>query len=242
MRSLSGASIRHLALINVERYLAIKHSFGYTTMVTKTRIFVSSVLAWVTAVVTNIPLLIVDDKLFLTINNILLFIVMAIIVFCQIAVYKETRRHEKQIAALQVSVEAREKFLKEKKALKLTTAVLCVLLSCYLPIFVVRILLVTRAITSVNISYIIFYTATFVGILNSFMNPVIYCVRIRQFRVAFIEILLRKNYTQAEQFERRIFGTVNIVAPLQAEHEREDAQRNGHGNSNNINNNNNESN
>ena len=66
------------------------------------------------------------------------------------------------------------------------------------------------------------------------MNPVIYCVRIRQFRVAFIEILLRKNYTRAEQFERRSFGTVNIVAPLQAEQEGQEDQ----GNLNNNNNNN----
>lgn len=64
------------------------------------------------------PLLITDDKILLTVNYLRFPFLMATIVFCQIGVYKETRRHVKQIAAQQVSVEAREKFLKERKAFK----------------------------------------------------------------------------------------------------------------------------
>lgn len=117
-------------------------------------------------------------------------ICLGIITFCQVTIYAETRRHEKQIAAQQISAEARQKFLKAKKALKITTYVVEVLFLSYLPIFVVRTLVVTSAITSKNIAYVCFYTATFVTVSNSFMNPVIYCVRMRQFRVAFSEILL----------------------------------------------------
>ncbi|KAL9960036.1 hypothetical protein ACROYT_G033430 [Oculina patagonica] len=164
IRSLGAASIRHLVLINVERFIAIRHSFAYTTMLTKARILGSSVLAWITVVFTNLPLLIAENNIFLTINNILLCHLIASIVFCQLAVYGETRRHEKQIAAQQVTVEARQKFLKEKKALKLTT-----------------------------IDY----------------------------------------YAQAEQFERRMFRTSNIVAPLAAGQKREEAQNKNQGNPNN---------
>ena len=53
-----------------------------------------------------------------------MFLCMASIFYCQIVLYYETRRHQKEIAAQQVSLEAREKFLKEKKAFKLTTTVL----------------------------------------------------------------------------------------------------------------------
>ena len=235
VRSLVGASIRHLVLISVERYIAMKYTFAYTTMVTKARILGSSALAWITVVLANLPSVIADNTFFLTMNNIIAFIVIAIIVFCQVAVYGETRRHEKQIAAQQVSQEAREKFLKEKKALKLTTTVLVILFLCYAPTIVVRILLLTSTITSVNVSYIALFTASFVAVLNSFINPIIYCVRIRQFRVAFIEILLRKNYTQAEQFERRMFGRTNIVVPLVPGQEREEAQNNHRQNPNNNN-------
>ncbi|XP_078354501.1 adenosine receptor A1-like [Oculina patagonica] len=240
-RTLIGASIRHLVLISVERYIAIKHSFAYITMVTKARILGSSAVAWITVVLIIVPVLVTGTNFFLFNTGIFLAIFISIIAFCQIAVYFETRRHEKQIAAQQVSVEARQKFLKEKKAFKLTTTVLFMLLLCYLPIIVVRILLkLTFTITSLNLAYIAFFTATFVTMLNSLINPVIYCIRIRQFRVAFIEILLRKNFTQAEQFERRMFERSNIVAPLEVGQKREETQHNEQaGNPNNNGNNNN---
>lgn len=231
-RLLCAASVFNLVLMTVERYFAIKHSFAYTTMVTKARIFASSAAAWITAVVVTIPSLINHNEIYLTINNIILAVCLATITFCQAVIYVETRRHEKQIAAQQISLAARQKFLKEKKALKITTIVISILLLSYSPIFVVRILLLKSTIAGVNIAYISFYIASFVTHLNSLMNPVIYCVRIRQFRVAFIEILLRKSYTQAEQFERRMFRTSNNVAPLEPGQEREEAQNDDQGNRN----------
>ncbi|XP_078384757.1 adenosine receptor A3-like [Oculina patagonica] len=224
IRSLGAASIRHLVLIAVERYIAIRHSFAYINKITKARILGSSALTWITVVVANIPVLIVDNNIFLTINNIGLFILMSAIVFCQVTVYVETRRHEKQIAAQQVSVEARQKFLKEKKALKLTATVIFILLLCFAPLLVVRLLLMTSAITSVNTAHITICTVSLIAVLNSFINPIIYCVRIRQFRVAFIEILLRKNYTRAGQFEKQVFGALNFEKPLEGGQETEAAR------------------
>ena len=186
-------------------------------------------LTWITTVVVTIPLVLTDEQIYLKTNNIILAVCLAIITFCQATVYAETRRHEKQIAAQQISVEARQKFLSEKKALKITTCVVLVLFLSYSPIFVVRILRVTSSITSVNMAHICAHTAGFVAIHNSLINPVVYCVRIRQFRVAFIEILLRKNYTQAEQFERRMFRTTNVVLPLEVGQGREQAQNNDQG-------------
>lgn len=172
LRSIAGASIRHLVLINVERYLAVKHSFTYTTMVTKARILGSSGLAWMTAVVANLPLLLTNNNILLTLSNIFLFIGIATIVFCQVTVYIEIRRHEKEIAAQQVSQEARQKFLKEKRAFKLTTTVLFILLLCYSPQLVVRILFVSSKITTVNSTCIALFSATSIAVLNSFINPI----------------------------------------------------------------------
>ena len=216
VRLCCSSSVVHLFLMSFERYLAIKYPFTYTTLVNKARVLGSSALAWITAVVATVPLVITSSKIYITINNILLVLFLASIIFCQAAVYNETRRHEKQIAAHQVSEAARQKFLKEKKALKLTTCVIVLLLLSYSPIFVVRILLLTFTITNVNIAYIIFYSASCVTMSNSLFNPIIYCVRMRQFRVAFIQMLLRKSYAQAEQFERQMFGSLNIEASQEA--------------------------
>ena len=59
----------------------------------------------------------------------------------------------------------------------------------------------TSAITSVNVSNFSLNAITLAIILNSLINPIIYCVRLRQFRVTFVQILLRKRQPQAEQFE-----------------------------------------
>lgn len=48
-----------------------------------------------------------------------MFLCIATIFFCQVVLYFETCRHEREIATQQVSVKVREKFVKEKKAFKL---------------------------------------------------------------------------------------------------------------------------
>ena len=53
--------------------------------------------------------------------------------------------------------------------------------------------------------------ASSLAVLNYFVNPLIYYIRLRQFRVALIELLMRKNRNEAEEFERKIFGS-NVVA------------------------------
>ena len=227
IRFLCAASIAHIVSMNVERYFALKHSFTYTAMVTKARVLVLSALGWTAAILTTIPAMITDKRIYLTISNISIAICLGFITFCQVTIYCVIRHHEKQIAAQQISAEARQNFLKEKKALKITTCVVMVLFLCYLPILVVRVLLVTSTITSKNIAYICFYAATFVTVSNSFINPLIYCIRMRSFRVAFIELLLRKNCTQAEQFETRLFGRFNIQAPTETAGEGEQTLQNG---------------
>lgn len=210
IRLLAASSILHVFIMSFERYYAIKNVLTYTAMRNKTRkLLGSSALAWIAAVAGAV-LQAFSIKVFITFTSISsLSVILAVIIFCQVGVYSETRRHEKCIAAQQVSLEARKKFSKEKKALKSTSCVIAFLLLTFLPLFFVRILMFTSAITSVNVSNFSFNAITLVTILNSLINPIIYCVRLRQFRVAFVQILLRKNHPQAEQFEMRMVRFVS---------------------------------
>lgn len=113
--------------------------------------------------------------------------------------YLEARRHEKEIASQLVSIEARQNFLKEKKAFKITTTVVVFLLLTYSPFNAVVVLLEEYVIDSVNMRYIALFITSSMIVLNSLINPIIYCIRIRQFRVAFVEILLGKSNAQAEE-------------------------------------------
>ncbi|CAH3046968.1 unnamed protein product [Porites lobata] len=111
----------------LERYIAIKHALRYETIVTEKRLTCLSALLWIIL-------------LTITVGTITLSLCITTIIFCQVVLYHETRRHKKEIAAGQFSMEAREKFLREKKAFILTTMILFSLILCYLPFTVARIL------------------------------------------------------------------------------------------------------
>ncbi|XP_078354403.1 uncharacterized protein LOC144639011 [Oculina patagonica] len=242
---LCGNSLIHLALISGEKYIAIKHIFAYNVgLVTETRLIISSALAWLFSLILQIPLSVFIGKtfLFVVIKNTFIGLSLAIIIFCQITVYREVRRHEIELSTQQVTEEARQKYLKDKKAFNLTALVVSILFLCYIPICVLRVVLIYywRHIPLKTV-YTCLFSATSVAILNSLLNPLIYSVRMRQFRVAFIELTCRTaNVAEAEEIEMRVFGSPNAVVRFEAEQEREEDQQTAEqANVNNINNNNN---
>ena len=187
-------------------------------MVTEARLIGLSALLWITVLFIQLimPAANIDDQTNAQVDDSVAFLSIAIISFCQVMIYVETRRQKKKIAAQQVPLEAKEKFLKQKKAFKVTVTILCFLILCFLPITFSRILMVNsvvNSVNSVNLLFIFHFTGVLVITLNSLVNPVIYCVRIRQFRVSLIQLLTRKDAGKAENIERRFFGRVNRVAP-----------------------------
>ena len=94
MSSLVDVSLIHLALISGERYLAMKHPFAHITLLTDSRLLVSSALAWLLNVILHIPL-VVDKTEYFSIDNAIICLSIAFIVFCHATVFHETRRHSK---------------------------------------------------------------------------------------------------------------------------------------------------
>ena len=225
-RVVISASLFHMALISGERYLAMRHSFAHFTLLTETRLLVASVLAWLLSIIFHIGL-VVYRSVFLLINNATMGLCLAFIIFCHVTVYREIRRHEKQIAAQQVTVEARKQFQKDKKAFKVTFIIIVVLMLCYVPILIVSAVLERfRSKISLEVLYICFFSTTLMAFLNSFFNPIIYSFRLREFRVAFIELICKTaNITEAEQREMKIFGTPNAVVRIEAGQENEGQAR-----------------
>ena len=207
---LTTLSLFHLALINVERYIAIKHSLRYATIVTEVRLIYSSAFFWIIAFLLTLPTIILqDDSIKRKISSVTMALCLALITFCQVVLYREAHRHQRQTADQQISMEVKQRKLKEKKALKTTTIVLFFLLLNYSPLIFVQILFNICVIESDNSRDILTLTAIFSVIANSFVNPIIYCARVRQFRVAFIELICRKSHAQAEGIETRVFKVLN---------------------------------
>ena len=146
----------------------------------------------------------------------------------QILVYKEARRHEKHILSQQVCAEARAKFLQEKKALRLTTMIIVIILLCFF--FPLSFMFVMWKIFSETFSSEVKTSVRHLSLvvvsINSVLNPVIYIMKQRQFRVAFIELLLRKNLPDAQQFHRRLFASRSNAVGQQNTQEGEGQEQN----------------
>jgi len=128
-------SLNIFVLLSAERYLAIKHPFAYENLVTEVRIIVATGLAWAVAIALPTedfwpPNIQYVGMLFMVTMQL---ISIALVVYLNVSVYREVRRSEKQIVANQVSLEAKEKLLKNKKAFYCTIIVLLAIFLCYFP-------------------------------------------------------------------------------------------------------------
>ena len=208
--SSASISLYHLALIGGERYFTIKYCFVNESLITKTGLMIGSALVWIVNVLS-----IASPQG----RVILLYsapIGISFVIVFQVLVYKE----EQHILSHQVSFEARAKFTKEKKASKLTAKILAAVVGCFgAPMLV---MIFVRSIYGKETPNGVKAAARHIGllptILNSVINPIIYTVKNKQFRIAFIVMLLRKRYQEASAYEGRLFGPRNNAVGPQTRH------------------------
>ena len=203
---LVGVSILHLLLISGERYLAIKHPFAHISLVKESNLLIVSALAWLLPLILNVYFSFVENTTaFVMIDNTIMFLSVACIAYCHFSVYLETRRHRRQIADQQVTQERRKQLLKDKRAFKVTSLIVAAILLCSLPMIVFKIV-ITRfpSLVPLEGKYMLFLSITSMNLLNSFINPIIYAVRLRKFRVAFIDIITCGTTTLVEEEENEM--------------------------------------
>ena len=203
-----AASLLHLLLMSGERYLAIKHPFAYENgLVTEARIIIASGMAWMcAAIVYGIKTSILRE-----IGVFFISAVISTVVYCHVVIYKEVRRNTQQIIANQVSLAVKEKLLKNKRAFNTTVVIVLTLFLCYIPTCVWLIVLISfNGENSSDVGHIAYFPITFLVLLNSSINPLIYTARIRHFRVAFFQMLTRKTFARGEELEHKMFGANRV--------------------------------
>ena len=187
----SLASLLLLALLSIERYLAMKYSLRYMEIVTKSRIIVAVIFCWVAAIFPSALVITAAlSGLALSIAVVIVSLSLLVIVYCHIFVFLVTRRHRIQIQAEQVSQEAKKKFSDEKKAAKTTSIIIGFVLFSYVPSLVYRFVgpfppeeFFGNLFVSTKPLLLSCY------LINSLCNPIIYCWRSSVLRKALTELL-----------------------------------------------------
>ena len=203
---LVGVSILHMLLISGERYLAIKRPFAHISLVKESNLLIASALAWLLPLILNVCFPLVENTTaFVMIDNTIMLLSVACIAYCHFSVYLETRRHRRQIADQQVTQETRKQLLKDKRAFKVTSLIVAAILLCSLPMIVFKIVITKfPSLVPLEEKYMLFLSITSMNLLNSFIDPIIYAVRLRKFRVAFIDNITCGTTTLVEEEENEM--------------------------------------
>ena len=196
------ASVGHLMLISVERYISIKLSLRYDGIVTEKRVLTGVVTVWLVSAVGIIAMILLasintesDLYSILLVANDLMFLVVIVvyivtIVFTHTSVFLEAKKHKRRLQTEQLPDEEAKRLKKNHKAAKTLTILLTALFFSYLP---VTVLLGSATfsddLVEPHVLYILFawcYTSVYVC---SIFNPLIYCWRMKKLRGALFDIL-----------------------------------------------------
>ena len=185
------ASLFHLVLISIERFVAMKYSLRYKTIVNTFRITVAVACSWLIAIAYYVRKMTVRKVVHRSFKLVhwLAGISLSVIIYCHISVYRVCRRHQIQIKSEQVSQEVTAKFLEEKKAWKTTGIIIGGVSICYFLGFVTALAttIFPESLTQAFASLGPFRMSCF--ILNSLLNPIIYCWRSKTIRDGMMKLL-----------------------------------------------------
>ena len=177
---LASASLLNVTAIAVDRLLAITLHLRYQELVTSKRVIIALISIWISSGVTA-SLFVAFDSRSATVIVIGEFVGLLLMTIAYIHIYRVVRHHQNQIHSQlqQQNAQAMEIF-REKKAAFNAVHFYVVFVGCYLPNLCSSILLRTD---SSQISFwLAFHATTSIVLLNSSLNPVVYCWRYREIR------------------------------------------------------------
>ena len=182
----------HLMLVTGERLVAIKFFTRYPYVVTKQNIKRAVTVLWMSAIIWGTAEVVaqINSKGVIVYMNVpLAFVLISCVLFitCSYMIlYRETRRQRKKIKTQQLPQEAVERFALENKALKTTVYIVGAVVICLLPmgIFLLWVVSLPPGVNPTKLKYYFAFLTWIrtLGILNSLLNPLIYCWRQKEMR------------------------------------------------------------
>ena len=185
----SCASLFGVLAISVDRFLAIHLHLRYQELVTHRRVVAVVISIWVFSTLLSFMN---NTQFVMIVFAVILGLCFICITIIYLRIYFAVRRHTNQMQALQVQQELQNdemtNFARSMKSAVATFYVYLVFVICYLPGFcsVISFIKATKPTSALNDFRL--YSCTLI-FLNSSLNPVIYCWKMRHIRHAIMDIL-----------------------------------------------------
>ena len=192
----SAVSFLGVVAVSVDRFLAVHLHLRYQELVTHRRVVVVVIGKWLcSAFVSSIALWGLPSARNITESVVAAFgFIITFVVYTRI--YLTVRRHKNQIHSMQVQEVAHSDEIKNFIVLLKSTVgifyVYLVFLICYLPFFICKAVIRIYG-SSIALKQFFFYSLTLIY-LNSSLNPVIYCWKMRHVRHAIMDILRKMSW------------------------------------------------
>ena len=195
--ALANASFLGIMALNVDRFLAVHLHLRYRELVTYKRVLSLAILTWVfSALLSSICRWITEDlSEFMNITIIVWSLCLIFLTVISCRLYFAVRVHTKQIQALQLKQTALSDELANASRLRKSAVssfyVNFVFLVCFLPYYcsLIRKFFKSEAFVNSQIWQELFPLSRTLMFMNSCLNPVIYCWRMRDIRHAIKDIL-----------------------------------------------------
>ena len=190
----SGISFLTLAAVSIDRLLALTLHLRYNAIVTIPRVFQTTFALWISATACVMLKFFLSNGDWLFLAFVIFVLTLLVITLSTFKILQIVRKHQRHINDQNMAALNRQastvNVLKCRKSAVTVLYVYCLFLLFYLP-FSVTIFLgaLTGRTRKLKIAYDFASTAVYI---NSFLNPLVYCWRIREIRRAVKNVLRRQ--------------------------------------------------
>ena len=190
--ALANASFLGIVALSLDRFLAVHLHLRYQELMTHKRILGQAISAWVFSALLPAFYVWIDEiKKLINITIIIWSLCFIFITVISVRLYFAVRHHANQIQALHLQQAAQNGDLANASRLRKSAVsifyIYFVFLACYLPFYCT--LLAIEKYKDFLISKNLFYFSQTLMFINSSLNPVIYCWRMRDIRRSIKDIL-----------------------------------------------------
>ena len=176
---LSGLTCSTLTVISIDRYLAIYFHLRYQELVTERKVKITILSLWITVGLSMFFTL--HQQLFKWSTSLFLALFTGIVLFVWIRIYQVVRHHQSQIQdQLQIQQAWQLRMVRLIKSAINTVFILFMFIICYFP-FSISLAIYEFDMYASNRTFI--YTYNLI-LLNSSINPLVYCWRNQEIRAA----------------------------------------------------------